>query len=278
MKNEEASFHKYRTTKGCHLSDSIRSVALEHAAGVRFMTGREASKILLKGKDGLVSLNLFHRKAGPWDDKLASTDGRSSEKTSPTDCRPPFSRWPKAFTLKVIGNMIMSLEPDGEEQEKFREHHDILCNRENGSSVTWSEVNNMPYTNKVINETLRGATILPWFSRKAAQDFDIDGYKIQKGWSVNLDVVSIHHDPEIFPNPQKFDPSRFSDPIKPFSFLWKWTTHVSWNQPGQAGNLCFHPLLDLQIQFASVFLHCRWKPLERDDSVQPTLVRMPKNK
>lgn len=36
------------------------------------------------------------------------------------------------------------------------------------------------------------------------------GYKIQKDWSVNLDVVSIHHDPEFFPNPHKFDPSRFS--------------------------------------------------------------------
>jgi len=27
----------------------------------------------------------------------------------------------------------------------------------------------------VISETLRRATILPWFSRKAAQDFEIDG-------------------------------------------------------------------------------------------------------
>ena len=26
---------------------------------------------------------------------------------------------------------------------------------------------------------------------------------------MNLDVVSIHHDPEVFPNPQQFDPSRF---------------------------------------------------------------------
>ena len=38
---------------------------------------------------------------------------------------------------------------------------------------------------------------------------NITGYKIKKGWSVNLDVVSIHHDPEVLPDPQKFDPSRF---------------------------------------------------------------------
>lgn len=50
----------------------------------------------------------------------------------------------------------------------------------------------------------------------------IAGYKIEKGWSVNLDVVSIHHDPEVFPDPQKFDPSRFDVSTfftKPFSFL-----------------------------------------------------------
>ncbi|KAJ6954109.1 hypothetical protein NC652_005750 [Populus alba x Populus x berolinensis] len=48
-----------------------------------FMTGREASKILLTGNDGM-------------------------------------------FTLKVIGNMIMSLEPAGEEQEKFRSDFKII--------------------------------------------------------------------------------------------------------------------------------------------------------
>jgi cytochrome P450 len=60
-----------------------------------------------------------------------------------------------------------------------------------------------------MNETLRRATILPWFSRKAAQDFSIDGYEIKKGTSVNLDVVSIHHDPSVFADPYKFDPNRF---------------------------------------------------------------------
>ncbi|KAL8099673.1 hypothetical protein AgCh_032076 [Apium graveolens] len=54
-----------------------------------------------------------------------------------------------------------------------KEHTEILDNRKTGSSLTWSEVTNMPYTTKVITETLRMATILPWYSRKAAQDFQI---------------------------------------------------------------------------------------------------------
>ncbi|XP_056167604.1 abscisic acid 8'-hydroxylase 1-like [Syzygium oleosum] len=332
-----------------------------------FMTGREASKILLTGKDGMVSLNLFYT---------------GQQVLGPTNI------FFVQFTLKVIGHMIMSLEPKGEEQEKFRsnfkiisssfaslpfkvpgtafhrgiqardrmdsmldsiisrrregqgfqndflesliikhskaadgeankekltdkqmkdnvltlliaghdtttaaltwlvkflgenpqvlqrlreEHMEIQASGKGGANLSWSEVNNMPYTAKVISETLRRATILPWFSRKAAQDFEIDGYKIKKGWSVNLDVVSIHHDPEVFPQPEVFNPSRFDEPLKPFSFLGF----------GSGPRMC--PGINLAKLEISIFIHhlaCRykWTPLERDDSVQPTLVRMPKNK
>ncbi|KAA3485097.1 abscisic acid 8'-hydroxylase 3-like [Gossypium australe] len=156
--------------------------------------------------------------------------------------------------------------------EQLREEHlQIQANRKDGTNLTWSEVNNMPYTNKVISETLRRATILPWYSRKAAQDFEIDGYNIKKGWSINLDVVSIHHDPETFPDPEKFDPSRFDAPLKTFSYLGF----------GSGPRMC--PGMNLAKLEICIFIHhlvCKykWRPLEKDDSVQPTLVRMPKNK
>lgn len=35
------------------------------------------------------------------------------------------------------------------------------------------------------------------------------GYKIKKGWSVNIDVKSVHFDPELYSDPYKFNPSRF---------------------------------------------------------------------
>ncbi|KAM4130638.1 hypothetical protein ACJW30_01G115900 [Castanea mollissima] len=362
-----------------------------------FMTEREASKILLTGKDGMVSLNLFYtgmQVLGPTN--LLQTTREMHKRLRRLIAEPlsldglknyfqfinmlaiqTLDQWPgrtvfvleeaSTFTLKVIGNMIMSLEPTGEEQEKFRanfkiisssfaslpfkipgtafyrgiqtmhqkfcsfkyfleslimkhskaadggddenkltdtqlkdniltllvaghdtttaaltwimkflgenpeEHRQIQANRKDGEYLTWSELNKMPYTTKVISETLRRATILPWFSRKAAQDFEIDGYKIKKGWSVNLDVVSIHHDPEVFPDPEKFDPSRFDEPLKPFSFLGF----------GSGPRMC--PGINLAKLEISIFIHylvCRykWRALEKDDSGQPTLVRMPKNK
>ncbi|XVE60145.1 hypothetical protein DITRI_Ditri05aG0103900 [Diplodiscus trichospermus] len=383
-----------------------------------FMTGREASKILLTGKDGMVSLNLFYtgqQVLGPT--SLLQANGEAHKRLRRLIAEPlsidglkkyfhfinnqaieTLDQWggrrvlvleeASSFTLKVIGNMIMSLEPSGEEQEKFRsnfklisssfaslpfkipgtafyrgikardrmyamidsiiarrrkgeviqqdfleslimkhskgtdtrdaedkltdqqmkdniltllvaghdtttaaltwlikflgenpavleqlreEHREIQAKRKDGTNLTWLEVNNMPYTAKVISETLRRATVLPWFSRKAAQDFEIDGYNIKKGWSINLDVVSIHHDPQTYPNPQKFDPSRFDAPLKPFSFLGF----------GSGPRMC--PGMNLAKLEICIFIHhlvCRykWRPLERDDSVQPTLVRMLKNK
>ncbi|RDX95825.1 Abscisic acid 8'-hydroxylase 3, partial [Mucuna pruriens] len=181
-------------------------------------------------------------------------------------------------TTAALTWLIKFLEENPTVLEQLREEHrQIVANRKSGTDLTWSEVNNMPYTAKVsinvlvISETLRRATILPWFSRKASQDFEIDGYKIKKGWSINLDVVSIHHDPEVFPDPQKFDPSRFDEPLRPFSFLGF----------GNGPRMC--PGMNLAKIEICVFIHhlvnrYKWRPLEKENSVQPTLVRMPKNK
>ncbi|KAL4182722.1 hypothetical protein AMTRI_Chr11g151640 [Amborella trichopoda] len=176
-------------------------------------------------------------------------------------------------TTAALTWVIKFLEENPIALQKVREEHQQIWERRRDGipQLSWSEVNNMPYTNKVINETLRIATILPWNSRKAAQDFEIDGYEIKKGWSINLDVVSVHHDPNLFMDPEKFDPSRFDKSLKPFSFL------------GFGGGPRMCPGINLARLEISVFIHqllCRykWKPLSRDNSLHPTLVRMPKSK
>ncbi|KAM0928354.1 hypothetical protein ACQ4PT_002428 [Festuca glaucescens] len=386
-----------------------------------FMTGREAAKILLSGKDGVVSLNLFYtgkQVLGPT--SLLTTNGDEHKRLRRLIAQPlsvdalkkhfdfinhlavqTLSSWAgrrvlvlneaSSFTLKVIANMLVSLEPEGKEQEEFRANfkaisssfaslplklpgtafHNglkgrnrmyemldaVIARRRHGGEVRedflqtllmkhargegevatkeeeekltdaqlkdniltllvaghdtttagltwlvkflgenpavlhklreehlaireglngeahlrWSDVNNMQYTTKVMNETLRRATILPWYSRKAAQDFNIDGYEVAKGASVNLDVVSIHHDAAVFSDPEKFDPDRFDSTMKPYSFLGF----------GSGPRMCpGMSLAKLEIQIFVHHLVCTydWKALENDDSVQPTLVRMPKNK
>lgn len=46
------------------------------------------------------------------------------------------------------------------------------------------------------------------------------GYLIPKGWKVMPLFRNIHHNPEFFPDPQKFDPSRFEVQQDPYDFIY----------------------------------------------------------
>ncbi|KAH7298517.1 hypothetical protein KP509_25G047600 [Ceratopteris richardii] len=62
-------------------------------------------------------------------------------------------------------------------------------------------------------------TILSFTFREAVEDVDYEGYKIPKSWKVLPMFTNIHHNPDFFPDPQKFDPSRFEVPPKPNTFM-----------------------------------------------------------
>lgn len=62
---------------------------------------------------------------------------------------------------------------------------------------------------QVIQETLRTASILSFTFREAVEDVEFEGYLIPKGWKVLPLFRTIHHSPDFFPQPDKFDPSRF---------------------------------------------------------------------
>lgn len=60
-------------------------------------------------------------------------------------------------------------------------------------------------------ETLRKYPVLVWLSRTALVDYTFSGTKIiiPRGQQVFIPVYAIQMDPEVYPNPQVFDPERF---------------------------------------------------------------------
>lgn len=63
----------------------------------------------------------------------------------------------------------------------------------------------------VISEGLRLYGPIPnFFGRWAEQESEIMGYKIPKGSAILAPIWYIHHDPNVWPDPWKFDPERFS--------------------------------------------------------------------
>lgn len=70
----------------------------------------------------------------------------------------------------------------------------------------------MEYLSHVIDETLRFVNISFVSFRRATRDVFINGYLIPKGWKAQLWYRTVHMDPQVYPDPKKFDPSRWEGP------------------------------------------------------------------
>ncbi|PIA52744.1 hypothetical protein AQUCO_01000544v1, partial [Aquilegia coerulea] len=130
-----------------------------------------------------------------------------------------------------------------------------------GSSLTLEDLNEMPYAYKVVKESLRLASIVAWFPRIALKDCEVEGFKIKKGWIVNIDARAIHLDPILYHDPTKFNPCRFDDELKPYSFL----------AFGTGARTCLG--MNLAKAMITVFLHrlittYRWKVIDSDTNLE----------
>lgn len=90
--------------------------------------------------------------------------------------------------------------------------------------VTYQAVSEMKYLDMVVSETLRKYPTVTSLIRTCVVPFTMpDGGKIGIGDQITIPVWSLHHDPQHFPDPEKFDPERFSPEnegnIKPYTYL-----------------------------------------------------------
>lgn len=79
-----------------------------------------------------------------------------------------------------------------------------------------SQIAAMPYLDKVISETLRKYPPLGFLDRRSNVDYKLPNSDLvlKKGTPVYIPMVGLHYDPEYFPEPEKYDPERFSDENK----------------------------------------------------------------
>uniref|UniRef100_M8CAP3 Uncharacterized protein n=1 Tax=Aegilops tauschii TaxID=37682 RepID=M8CAP3_AEGTA len=84
--------------------------------------------------------------------------------------------------------------------------------------LAWAQTRSMTLTHRVILESLRMASIISFTFREAVADVEYKGFLIPKGWKVMPLFRNIHHSPDYFQDPQKFDPSRFKVAPRPSTF------------------------------------------------------------
>ncbi|GJQ77833.1 Cyp6a9 [Trypoxylus dichotomus] len=109
-------------------------------------------------------------------------------------------------------------------QQKVRDEIFTVLKR-HGGELTYEALMEMPYVDQILDESLRKYPPIPFLNRKCNKDYKVPGSDlvIEKGTSVMISLMGLHMDPEYFPEPEKFEPERFSkenkSKIKPFTFL-----------------------------------------------------------
>ena len=80
----------------------------------------------------------------------------------------------------------------------------------NGRAPTYADLAHLPYILQVFKETMRLYPPAYGISRAALHDIEIDGYFIPKNRYVVVCPYTLHRRPDYFPEPEKFDPQRFT--------------------------------------------------------------------
>ena len=72
-------------------------------------------------------------------------------------------------------------------------------------------MNNLKYLDQVLCESLRlFPPVVTFTIREVDREIAVGSYTIPKGVSIFVPVWQIHHDPTLWPDPDRFDPGRFT--------------------------------------------------------------------
>ncbi|KAK7871464.1 hypothetical protein R5R35_010843 [Gryllus longicercus] len=110
---------------------------------------------------------------------------------------------------------LQELAVHPEIQTKLREEIDDELEK-NGGKFTYDSIMNMKYLDKVVSETLRMYPPVQFLVREVTAPYTIPDTKVslEKGSIVIIPCFAIQRDPKHYPDPERFDPERFSEEEK----------------------------------------------------------------
>jgi len=87
--------------------------------------------------------------------------------------------------------------------------------------LTLEQLKEMTYLEQVLREVLRLVPPVAGVFRTVINACEFGGYEIPKGWNVLSGITQTHQDSQLYPEPERFDPDRFSleRSPKPFSYV-----------------------------------------------------------
>lgn len=163
--------------------------------------------------DELIYRIIARRRAGePRDDLLGTLLAAQDEDGSVMTDR---QLRDEAVTLFLAGHettaltvahtlFLLSTHPDVE-----RRLHAEVVSVLGGRAPTAADVRALPFTERVLKESMRLYPPAWTTGREALEDVEVAGVRIPKGAQILLSQWVVHRDPRFFPNPEGFDPDRW---------------------------------------------------------------------
>lgn len=99
--------------------------------------------------------------------------------------------------------------------ERLRRHPDVLA-----KLVAENDESGNEYRQATIQELQRNRTVIDFAGRHVqAPHFDLGDFRIPHGYTVMIAISNVQSNPEIFPNPDRFDPDRFVGTRAPTAWI-----------------------------------------------------------
>ena len=105
----------------------------------------------------------------------------------------------------------LAVNPDV--QDKLRKEI-IQAMESNAKKPLYEVAQNIEYLDCVIMEAQRLCPPAAQVNRECSEDYDLNGIHIPAGTEILIPLYALHHDPDAWQDPEKFDPERFRGPAK----------------------------------------------------------------
>ncbi|MBE9182644.1 cytochrome P450 [Oculatella sp. LEGE 06141] len=78
-----------------------------------------------------------------------------------------------------------------------------------GDAPTVAQLAQLPLLERVVKESMRVLSPVPWNARVTSQPTELGGYALPQGTEVFVSITQTHHMPELYPDPEAFQPQRW---------------------------------------------------------------------
>lgn len=123
----------------------------------------------------------------------------------------------------AVAFCLFLLAQNQTDQRKCIEEIDAVFGDDKDRSPTMQDLREMRYLEQCIKETLRLYPSVPLIARRITEDIKVGKHTLPSGSNVFILPYSTHRLPHIYPDPEKFDPDRFStensESRHPYAFI-----------------------------------------------------------